>query len=176
MSTSTHLNCPRCGLSIEVRPHRTAIRHCPRCVGRSRLIVELFSSTLPADVLYDESSLPRVDDELAMASTSTSGKRRQQAQVPIHEPCSQLGVFDIPRRHQGMEVAYAFLGVCNRRVSGAFSARGRPWRVVESSLASPQPSAGIASPAPTFGWQRAITNGRRVNVAEKEPYHASQSL
>jgi hypothetical protein len=41
----------------------------------------LFSSTLPADVLYDENSLPRVDDELAPASTSTSGKQRQQGQV-----------------------------------------------------------------------------------------------
>ena len=68
-----HLNCPRCGLSIEVRPHRAAIRHCPRCVGRSQLIIELFSSTLPADVLYDENSLPRVDGELALASTPTSG-------------------------------------------------------------------------------------------------------
>jgi hypothetical protein len=76
-----HLNCPRCGLSIEVRPHRAAIRHCPRCVGRSRLSVELFSSTLPADVLYDESSLPRVDDGLALASTPISVKRRQRAQI-----------------------------------------------------------------------------------------------
>jgi hypothetical protein len=58
---SGHLNCPRCGLSIAVRPHRAAIRHCPRCIGRSRVIVELFSSTLPAAVLYGESSLPRVD-------------------------------------------------------------------------------------------------------------------
>lgn len=67
-----HLNCPRCGLSIEVRPHRAAIRHCPRCVGRSQLIIELFSSTLPADVLYDENSLPRVDSELALTSTPIS--------------------------------------------------------------------------------------------------------
>jgi transcription elongation factor Elf1 len=59
-----HLNCPRCGLSILVQPHRAAIRHCPRCVARSRVIVELFSSTLPADVLYDEGSVPRVDGEL----------------------------------------------------------------------------------------------------------------
>jgi hypothetical protein len=76
-----HLNCPRCGLSIEVRLRRTAIRHCPRCVARSRVIVELFSSTLSADVLYDQHSLPGVDDELALASTSTSGKQRQQGQV-----------------------------------------------------------------------------------------------
>ena len=83
-----HLNCPRCGLSIAVRPHRAAIRHCPRCVARSRMIVELFSSTLPADVLYDESSLPRVDDELALSSktlaianTRISRERRQRTQV-----------------------------------------------------------------------------------------------
>jgi len=41
----------------------------------------LFSSTLSADVLYDQHSLPGVDDELAPASTSTSGKQRQQGQV-----------------------------------------------------------------------------------------------
>jgi hypothetical protein len=41
----------------------------------------LFSSTLPADVLYDENSLPRADDELAPASTPSSGKLRQPAQV-----------------------------------------------------------------------------------------------
>jgi hypothetical protein len=44
------------------------------------VIVELFSSPLPADVLYDESSLPGVDDEPAPASTSISGKQRQQGQ------------------------------------------------------------------------------------------------
>jgi hypothetical protein len=36
------------------------------------LIIELFSSTLPADVLYDENSLPRVDSELALTSTPIS--------------------------------------------------------------------------------------------------------
>jgi len=29
------------------------------------MIVELFSSILPADLLYDKNSLPRVDDKLA---------------------------------------------------------------------------------------------------------------
>jgi hypothetical protein len=33
------------------------------------VIVELFSSTLSVDVLYDENSLPRVDDELAPATS-----------------------------------------------------------------------------------------------------------
>jgi hypothetical protein len=80
-----HLNCPRCGLSIVVRPQRAAIRHCPQCVARSRMLVELFSSTLSADVLYDENSLPRVSDEAALSSatagTATAGERLQRAQV-----------------------------------------------------------------------------------------------
>lgn len=83
-----HLNCPRCGLSLLVQPHRAAIRHCPRCVGRNRVIVELFSSTLPADLLYDESSLPRVEGEASRScntassvSISQSGGRHQRAQA-----------------------------------------------------------------------------------------------
>jgi hypothetical protein len=76
---SEHLNCPRCGLSVAVRPYRAAIRHCPRCVARARVVVELFSSTLPVDVPYDEDSLPRADDKLTPASTSSFGKRRQPA-------------------------------------------------------------------------------------------------
>jgi hypothetical protein len=59
----------------------TAIRHSPRCVARSRVIVELFGSTLPADVLHDESSLPRAVDELAPARTSISAEPHQQGQV-----------------------------------------------------------------------------------------------
>jgi hypothetical protein len=173
VSTSTqasvrggYLSCPRCGLSIEVRPHRTAIRHCPRCVGRRRLIVELVGSTITADLLYEESSLPRV----------ASPRQRLPQDAPVQESCTQLGLADIPRRHPGMEVAYSLSSGCNGHLSGAVSASAPPGRVVESLLASPQPSAGIASPAPTHGRQRATTNGRRVHPAEKEPCHASQSL
>jgi hypothetical protein len=75
------LNCPRCGLSVEVRPRRAAMKHCPRCVARSRLIVELFGSTLPSDVLYGESSLPRVDEEPAPASATAAGKRVRRARA-----------------------------------------------------------------------------------------------
>jgi hypothetical protein len=72
-----------------VQPYRAAIRHCPRCVGRNSLIVELFSSTLPADVLYDENSLPRADGESPrsgrIAATDNppySGARQARAQAP----------------------------------------------------------------------------------------------
>jgi hypothetical protein len=45
------------------------------------VIVELFSSALPADVLYDETSLPAVVDELTPARTSISAEPHQQGQV-----------------------------------------------------------------------------------------------
>jgi hypothetical protein len=60
-----YLNCPRCGLSIALRPHRTAIRHCPRCVARSREIVELFISTLAVDALYAADSRPHAGVDLS---------------------------------------------------------------------------------------------------------------
>jgi hypothetical protein len=55
------LNCPRCGLTIKVRASWLAIRFCPRCLARSQSVVELFSSALPAEVLYAEGSAPRDD-------------------------------------------------------------------------------------------------------------------
>ncbi len=58
-SATPYLNCPRCGLSIALRVRWLAIKHCPRCVARSRTIVELFSSQLPAPVLYGENWLPQ---------------------------------------------------------------------------------------------------------------------
>ena len=81
-----HLNCPRCGLSIPMRPHRAAIRHCPRCVARSRVIVELFCSTSPAGVLDDGVSLPIVDGDAPLTrgtpatnEASYTEARHQQA-------------------------------------------------------------------------------------------------
>jgi Zn-finger nucleic acid-binding protein len=52
-------NCPCCGLSIHTRRPRVAITYCPRCLGRTRTIVELFSSRMPADTLYANNSLPQ---------------------------------------------------------------------------------------------------------------------
>lgn len=62
-SGAVHLNCPRCGLSVHVKPQWLAIRHCPRCVARSRIAVEMFSSGLPTAELYANDSLPQVDEE-----------------------------------------------------------------------------------------------------------------
>ncbi len=55
---SSYMNCPRCGLSIRLRTGVAAIRHCPRCVARHRLLVELFGSPLPAETLYEQDRVP----------------------------------------------------------------------------------------------------------------------
>ncbi len=60
-AAAPYLNCPRCGLSIEVRSRWLAITHCPRCVARARRAVELFSSRLPARTLYAENWRPRAE-------------------------------------------------------------------------------------------------------------------
>jgi hypothetical protein len=52
------LNCPRCGLSIRQRARSLRIDHCPRCLARSRAMVELFASTLPSDELYGAGLAP----------------------------------------------------------------------------------------------------------------------
>ena len=56
-----YLNCPRCGLTITPKVRSLAIRQCPRCLARTSTTVELFSSRLPADVLYASDSLPNGD-------------------------------------------------------------------------------------------------------------------
>jgi hypothetical protein len=70
-----------------VQRHRAAIRHCPRCVGRSRVIVELFSSPLAADVLYDENSVPRVDGESLRSrrTATTAHTHTQESNTSEHE-------------------------------------------------------------------------------------------
>ncbi len=70
--TASYLNCPRCGLSIEVRSPLLAIRHCPRCIGRSRTVVELFGSGLPVDALYAENSRPAVASRRRAARSQRS--------------------------------------------------------------------------------------------------------
>jgi hypothetical protein len=48
----THLNCPRCGLGIAQTARSRPFGHCPRCLGRARIWVELFASTLRAEQLH----------------------------------------------------------------------------------------------------------------------------
>jgi hypothetical protein len=58
ISDARYLTCPRCRLSIELKSQWLTIRHCPRCLGRNRTLVELFNSPLPADVLYGHNPPP----------------------------------------------------------------------------------------------------------------------
>jgi hypothetical protein len=56
------VNCPRCGLSILQRFRCYSLRHCPRCIARGHILVELFTSVLPTEALYAERYLPRIAD------------------------------------------------------------------------------------------------------------------
>jgi hypothetical protein len=71
MIPDRYLNCPRCRLTIEVRPHRMVIAHCPRCIAHHHRIVELFSSQLPADVLYAQISLQASLDSAGFSDPGT---------------------------------------------------------------------------------------------------------
>jgi len=173
MSTSTqvdasarreHLNCPRCSLSIEVRPYRAAIRHCPRCLARARLVVELFSSTLPADVLYDENSLPRADDELAPATTPSLGKRLQPIQVGDNLSRAQAPAFVVKRP---MAISPSAVGE-----RAALS----PSAAVTGVLPALRSRRAGRTPAPTCGRQYATTTFSSLTSHPEEPCHASQSL
>lgn len=42
------LTCPRCALTLEPRPRWLTVRHCPRCVARHHVTVDLISSTTTA--------------------------------------------------------------------------------------------------------------------------------
>jgi hypothetical protein len=53
-----HLDCPRCGLSIAARYPWLAMTHCPRCIARAGVAVELFSSGLPTTGLYADVERP----------------------------------------------------------------------------------------------------------------------
>ena len=47
----SYVNCPSCGLAIELRASFLALRHCPRCVARRGIAVEMLASerrVLPA--------------------------------------------------------------------------------------------------------------------------------
>ena len=55
-----YLNCPRCGLSMVPRADWMGIEHCPRCLARSRTLVELFASPLPPEELYEDGLAPCV--------------------------------------------------------------------------------------------------------------------
>ena len=52
-----YLNCPRCHLAIRVRRPSLGPRHCPRCIARSRIAIDLFPSSVPMRQLLGDASL-----------------------------------------------------------------------------------------------------------------------
>jgi hypothetical protein len=78
----SYLNCPRCGLSIGIRSPWLAITHCPRCIARHRVAVLLFSSELPASVLYATGSLPSADTIAAPLTSPASASRLGMSLTP----------------------------------------------------------------------------------------------
>jgi hypothetical protein len=52
MSPAAYCNCPRCGLTIAARFSVQTVNHCPRCIARGRVLVEMVTSTLPPQPLY----------------------------------------------------------------------------------------------------------------------------
>ena len=59
------LNCPRCGLSIRPKARWMTVEHCPRCLARARVAVEMIPSPLPASELYHEGGAPQADKRSA---------------------------------------------------------------------------------------------------------------
>jgi hypothetical protein len=84
-SRTTYLNCPRCGLSIARNSRRRAFTHCLRCARRSRTVVELFRSRLPADLVYADSALPQA---LAVTAGRRHQRRWQVTRAPTTTPKS----------------------------------------------------------------------------------------
>jgi hypothetical protein len=69
------LNCPRCGLSIRPKARWMTVEHCPRCLARARVAVEMFSSRLPASELYHEVGPPHPGNQSASPTSRTAPNR-----------------------------------------------------------------------------------------------------
>jgi DNA-directed RNA polymerase subunit RPC12/RpoP len=46
MKTMSYLNCPRCGLSVEVHAAQAPVS-CPRCRGRANVLVPMYETDRP---------------------------------------------------------------------------------------------------------------------------------
>ena len=76
---TTHLNCPRCGLTIKPKASWLTIEHCPRCIAHSGVAISLFASSLPTRELYATGAAP--DTARPAAPTSRSPEHMN---MPVH--------------------------------------------------------------------------------------------
>jgi len=75
------LNCPRCGLRVRQKARGSRIEHCPRCMARASIQVELFSSPLPPAELFREGSAPHAE-RFGVTPTRSDRLRVKSALVP----------------------------------------------------------------------------------------------
>lgn len=47
MTTTSYLNCPRCGLSVEIQAGQAVDVSCPRCRGRAHVLVPMYETDRP---------------------------------------------------------------------------------------------------------------------------------
>jgi hypothetical protein len=87
------VHCPRCGLNMALRSSRAVMAHCPRCIARNRVLVELLDSTLPAGALYAADSLPRAD---VMSARATE---------VLGEPSTSLLALELNQRTRAVDSA-----------------------------------------------------------------------
>ena len=74
-----YLHCPRCRLSIRPRATSMHMIHCPRCVARSRTLVDLFASPLPAERLHRDNGTSPLKGRGATPPEQPKSHRRPPA-------------------------------------------------------------------------------------------------
>ena len=76
----SYVNCPRCGLAVQPRASFLAVRHCPRCVARRGIAVEMLTS----EPRISPASTPQLDARTARPSIHQIGGLAQS-----HDPVGQ---------------------------------------------------------------------------------------
>jgi uncharacterized Zn finger protein (UPF0148 family) len=56
--TTTYLNCPRCGLSVENKAGEVPEVSCPRCRGQAHLIVPMYETDRPRPPVHAPEPMP----------------------------------------------------------------------------------------------------------------------
>jgi hypothetical protein len=80
---ASYLHCPRCRLTITPKADWMAMRHCPRCIARAHIAVELFSSPRTAQALYADNPTPEREGREGRATRiSTAANRTRPPRDP----------------------------------------------------------------------------------------------
>lgn len=90
-------NCPRCGLTIQLRPLSTAPGHCPRCLGRAGVVVPMYSSRGPGAAAANAppESAQAVGFSLAEPGTGADGLAVKTSRVGDRVTLTVSGELDL---------------------------------------------------------------------------------